>query len=173
MLPFTKVGKVGKVRKVGKTTDTSHISRPTNCFMLWSCEMRSKMAKSHPHVNNADISKLLGNMWMTMSSECKLEYRLKADTLKYEHKKLYPNYKYNHKSKLRKNKANKANKVNKVNKVKHADKHKLKKNIVIKQLLKTQKHKMVIIPREITIEPDYEPDYYSEIELFYKKICNI
>jgi hypothetical protein len=150
----------------------SHIARPPNCFMLWSCEMRNKMAKSHPNVNNADVSKLLGHMWMSMSSDCKIEYRIKADTIKYEHKILYPNYKYIPKSKIRKNKA-KVNKENKDNKVKYVDKHKLKKNIVIKQLLKTQTHKMVIIPREIIIESEPEPDYYSEIELFYKHICDI
>jgi hypothetical protein len=150
----------------------THISRPPNCFMLWSCEMRNKMAKSHPHVNNADVSKLLGHMWMSMSSECKLEYRIKANTIKYEHAKLFPNYKYSPKSKLRKNKDT-VNKENKDNKVKHVNKHKLKQNIVIKQLLNTQKHKMMIIPREIIIEPETEPDYYSEIELFYKHICDI
>jgi hypothetical protein len=110
-----------------------------------------------------------------MSSECKIEYRIKADTIKYEHKKLFPNYKYNPKSKIHKNKdkVNKENKDNIDDKVKHVDKHKLKKNIVIKQILKSQNHKMVFIPREIIIEPDSEPDYYSEIELFYKNICDI
>jgi len=59
--------------------------------MLWSCEMRKNIASNkQSRENNADVSKHLGQMWMNMSNEFKLQYRIKADKIKYEHKILYP-----------------------------------------------------------------------------------
>jgi len=74
--------------------DEIHVARPPNCFMLWSCEMRKNIASNkQSRENNADVSKHLGQMWMNMYNKFKLQYRIKADKIKYENKILYHDYK--------------------------------------------------------------------------------
>ena len=121
--------------------------------MLWSCDMRKKIVKDHNRENNADISKQLGQIWMNMSSECKLQYRIKADKIKYEHKILYPNYKYTPKTKKQKN----SDKLNLV---------KCKKI----SIFKSKKMNIKLNIKSIVLIEEPEPDYYKQIELFYKDI---
>lgn len=173
MTNFSKISKVCKITKVSQDKSAkSHIARPPNCFMIWSSEMRKNIFKSQHNENNAELSKILGHMWTSMSSECKLEYRLKADKVKYEHKLLYPDYKYIPKSNTHKKTAVKT---------KTAVKSLSIKTIKCKKLSKPSKlnNKLII---DLTtnfnifnIEPNTdflikEPDYYNEVELFYKNI---
>jgi hypothetical protein len=173
MTKFSKISKVCKISKVSQDKLVkSHIARPPNCFMIWSSEMRKNIFKSQHNENNAELSKILGHMWTSMSSECKLEYRLKADKVKYEHKLLYPDYKY-----IPKTHTNKKTSV----KTKTAVKSLSIKTIKWKKLSKPSKlnNKLII---DLTtnfnifnIEPNTdflikEPDYYNEVELFYKNI---
>ena len=147
---------------MNKETDTNtkmHITRPPNCFMLWSCDMRKSIIKKQCRENNADISKYLGHMWMNMSSECKLQYRIKADKIKHEHKILYPNYKYIPKSKHKK-----------------IDKENKKKTLTektIKNIKNLNNFKNIININIKELEPEPEPDYYSEVELFYEHITSL
>ena len=142
---------MNKETNTNTDTDTNHVTRPPNCFMLWSCDMRKKIVKDHNRENNADISKQLGQMWMNMSSECKLQYRIKADKKKYEHKILYPNYKYTPKTKKQKN----------------SDKSNLVK---CKKKFKPKKMNIKLNIKSIVLIEEPEPDYYKQIELFYKDI---
>lgn len=146
---------------MNKETDTEmHITRPPNCFMLWSCDMRKTIIKNQSHENNADISKYLGQMWMNMSNECKLHYRIKADKIKHEHKILYPNYKYTPKTKIKK--------IDKENKKKT-----IKSIKTIKNIKNLNYFKNIININIKELEPLQEPDYYGEIELFYEHITSL
>lgn len=77
----------------------NHVKRPPNSFILWSSEKRHMRNiidknKSKSKLNNADLSKLLGDEWANVPTETKLHYKIKADNLKLEHKIKFPNYKY-------------------------------------------------------------------------------
>ena len=77
----------------------NHIKRPPNSFILWSSEkrhMRNIIDKNKlkSKLNNAVLSKLLGDEWANVPTETKLKYKIKADNLKLEHKIKYPDYKY-------------------------------------------------------------------------------
>jgi hypothetical protein len=93
------------------TITKEHIKRPANHFMIWSCEKRQEHLieksknknKCNVKINNSEMSKMLGREWAELPNECKLKYKLKADILKREHKLMYPNYKYEPKSKKLKN----------------------------------------------------------------------
>ena len=168
MPPVSKlrnVGKVGtrdKVGNVGQVCEAPHITRPPNCFMLWSCEMRKNIAKTNPKINNTDISTLLGQMWMNMSNECKLQYRQKADNVKHVHKLLYPDYKYTPKSKTKT-----LEKITKKNCIKKYTRNTIKK---IKSFKNIKNININITEPKIELKTESEPDYYSEIELFYEQI---
>ena len=159
MLPFTKVKKVGKV---GKVIDTSHIARPPNCFMIWSRQMRKIIYSGKLQVNNANISKHLGLLWMNMSDDEKIPYIIEADKVKYEHKIKNPNYKYTPKTKSQKN-TNKSNALNTVNKIKCKRVYKAKKlNIIL------NKESQIELNTDFLIK---EPDYFLEVQEFYENIC--
>jgi len=77
----------------------NHVKRPPNSFILWSSEkrhMRNIIDKNKlkSKLNNAVLSKLLGDEWANVPTETKLQYKIKADNLKLEHKIKYPDYKY-------------------------------------------------------------------------------
>ena len=173
MLSFTKVK---KVRKVEQVTDTSHIARPPNCFMIWSSKMREHIYINKPKLNNVEISKMLGLMWINMSTEDKLPYLIEADKIKHEHKIKNPNYKYTPNSKKQKD----INKDKAVIKVKRKRVYKPKKlNIILNRKPKV-KHILeseieLEIEPKIKINTDFlikEPDYFLEVQQFYDTICD-
>lgn len=77
-----------------------HIKRPANSFMIWAQTYRKKVFEANTTLNNAEISKLLGQQWKTLSNETKQIYKDKAEQVKQEHKMIYPNYKYSPKTKI-------------------------------------------------------------------------
>jgi len=175
MLSFTKVR---KVRKVEQVTVTSHIARPPNCFMIWSSKMREHIYINKPKLNNVEISKMLGLMWINMSIEDKLPYLIEADKIKHEHKLKNPNYKYTPNSKKQKD-IIKDNAMSKVNKVKSKRVYKPKKlNIILnrKPIAITLNEEPELEPElelEIEINTDFlikEPDYFLEVQQFYAKL---
>ena len=76
------------------TTREQHIKRPMNAFMVWSREMRRKMASEHPRMHNSEISKALGLQWRVLAEKEKVPYIDEAKRLQAEHSMLHPNYKY-------------------------------------------------------------------------------
>ena len=188
MLSFTKV------KKVDHVTDTNHITRPPNCFMIWSCKMREHIYINKPKLNNVEISKMLGLMWINMSTEDKLPYLIEADKVKHEHKLKNPNYKYTPNTKKQKD-IIKNNAVINVNKVKRKRVYKPKKlNIIlnrkpiVKHILESEIEQEIESEIEQEIEPEIEseiepevelntdflikePDYFLEVQQFYDTIC--
>ena len=80
--------------------DCDYIKRPANSFMIWAKKNRTKISKENPILNNAQISKLLGQQWKTLSNEEKQICKDKAKQVKQEHKIQFPNYKYRPKKKI-------------------------------------------------------------------------
>ena len=122
-----------------------HIKRPLNAFMIWSTEERKLISNENSNLTNVDISILLGKKWACMSDIYKMPYKKKADLLKIEHTVKYPYYKYTPK--------------------KHKKKEYIKKTYI------RSKKKDNIIKETVMNKYDYdyvEPDYYNELQLFYK-----
>lgn len=74
--------------------DDDDVKRPMNSFLLWAKIMRRKYATENPNLQNAEISKLLGKIWNSMSLTDKRPFVEKAEKLRIVHMKNYPNYRY-------------------------------------------------------------------------------
>jgi len=70
------------------------IKRPMNSFMLFSNELRPVLQSIHPDHTNNDISKLLGNIWKSMSEEQKNPYVQRAAKIKAEFAVQHPDFTY-------------------------------------------------------------------------------
>ena len=64
--------------------DCDYIKRPANSFMIWAQTYRKKVFEDNTTLNNAEISKLLGQQWKTLSNEEKQIYKDKAEQVKQE-----------------------------------------------------------------------------------------
>jgi len=78
------------------------IKRPMNSFMLFSNEMRPILQSIHPDSTNNDVSKLLGNIWKSMSADLKRPYTDRAAKIKAEFSTQYPDFTYSNKGQRRK-----------------------------------------------------------------------
>ena len=128
--------------------------RPPNCFMVWAQEKRKEIGKSFRSNNNADTSIMLGKIWSSMPDKFKLQYRNKANDLKYEHRLKYPNYKYQPKKK----------------EVKCKVKNKENNRQIRKYVNKQKLIKINIINKEIFLNDIDEPDYFNQVQKFYENI---
>ena len=135
--------------------------RPPNCFMIWAQEKRKEIAQNNMLKNNTDTSIMLGKIWSSMSDKFKLQYKNKANILKYEHRLKYPNYKYKPKKKEIKIKEN----------IKENIKGNNKENVIkirkIKQYTKKEKLINKNKIKEIVLNNFEEPDYFNQVQMFY------
>ncbi|RPD63730.1 HMG-box [Lentinus tigrinus ALCF2SS1-6] len=75
------------------------IPRPPNAWIIYRTdrlnEWKDTRGPNDPPVKQADISRMIGTRWRFEADHVKLEYEKRAAIAKAEHKRKYPNYKYN------------------------------------------------------------------------------
>lgn len=75
-------------------TETEHIKRPMNAFMVWSRIRRKRISHDYPRLHNSEISKLLGAEWKLLSEGEKRPFIDEAKRLRSQHMLEHPEYKY-------------------------------------------------------------------------------
>ena len=90
-------------RRYNKSTINSEsIKRPKNSFMFFAQVYRPFFSKQHPTLDNASISKLLGQEWFKLPSKDRQYFVDLAEIENREHRLKYPQYKYRPKPAIKK-----------------------------------------------------------------------
>jgi hypothetical protein len=158
-------------------SSSGHIKRPVNCFMIWACEERQKFYKySKIITNNSQTSKMLGEIWNSMSDEDKQKYKDMADKINKEHKQKHPYYKYNPKRRDNKYKEKQDKKEKKEKKDNKENVVKIRKISITNtktkaktKMLSESALRFIKAIKDINIDIE-EPDYFTELQSFYKDI---
>ncbi len=85
-----------------KRSDGKPPPRPSNRFFIYRAEQTALHKKLNPLDHQTDISKIIAERWKHETPEVIAKYEQKAQAAKAEHKLLYPDYKYQPKSKQQK-----------------------------------------------------------------------
>ncbi|CAF3419657.1 unnamed protein product [Rotaria socialis] len=88
-------------QKQPKPIKPIHVKRPMNAFMVWAQAARKNLTTNLSVVNNAQLSKTLGKLWKSLPQEQRRPFIDEAERIREQHKRDYPEYRYQPKRKLK------------------------------------------------------------------------
>mmetsp|Transcript_19913 Transcript_19913/g.32670 ORF Transcript_19913/g.32670 Transcript_19913/m.32670 type:complete len:407 (-) Transcript_19913:831-2051(-) len=77
----TTKSKLAKQKQRPKATKTPR-AKLQNAFIIFSNEVRSKAAAANPHLPNAQVSKIVGQMWHNLTEEQRSVYAMKSQGMR-------------------------------------------------------------------------------------------